>query len=70
MYDESIPLNEEDNYSEINSKDPSTIHHCYHKLFKLGDNMNTETAKQLAKERTVFMKEFVKEFLNEWNANY
>ena len=70
MYDDTIPLNEEDDYSESNGDDPSTIHHFYHKLFKLGDNMNTITAKILANDRIKFMKEFVKEFLNEWNANY
>lgn len=70
MYDDTVPLNEINDYSEANGYDPSTIHHFYHKLFKLGDNMNTTTAKEIANYRTVFMKEFVKEFLNEWNANY
>ena len=70
MYDDKIPLNEDNNYSESNGNDPSTIHHFYHKLFKLGDNMNTETAKQIARKRTQYMQEFVQEFLNEWNANY
>ena len=31
--------------------------------------MNTETAKEIAKRRTDYMKNFVKEFLDEWNAN-
>ena len=70
MYDEKIPLNENSDYEESNGNDVSAIHHFYHKLFKLGDNMNTKIAKELAKRRVEFMKEFVKEFLDEWNANY
>lgn len=70
MYNDKIPLNENNDYDESNSNDESTIHHFYHKLFKLGDNMNTKTAKELAKRRTGYMREFIKEFLNEWNANY
>ena len=67
MFDESIPLNEQEGFIEGNN-DPSTIHHFYHKLFKLADNMNTDTAKILAKERTEYMKNFVNEFLEEWNG--
>lgn len=70
MYDDNTPLNQNDNYSEENGDDPSTIHHFYHKLLKLGENMNTKTARELASERTEFMKIFIKEFLDEWNANY
>lgn len=69
MYDENSPLNEDNDFSESNGNDPSTIHHFYHKLFKLADNMNTETAKTMAIERTDFMKTFVFEFLEEWNGN-
>lgn len=70
MYDDKVPLNQNDDYSESNGDDESTIHHFYHKLFKLGDNMNTTTAKNLANRRIEFMKTFVKEFLDEWNVNY
>ena len=70
LYDDSIPLDQSDTFKEENGYDESTIHHFYHKLFKLGDNMNTKTAKDLADKRVEFMKNFVKEFLDEWNANY
>ena len=70
MYDDEIPLNEEDDYCEESGYDPTVLHHFYHKLFKLGDNMNTETAKEISKRRTDYMKNFVNEFLDEWNANY
>ncbi|MBR2704866.1 MAG: HD domain-containing protein [Clostridia bacterium] len=68
MYNEDVPLEIEEKYAEHTEDDPSTIHHFYHKLFKLADNMNTETAKKSAIERTEVMKEFVKEFLDEWNG--
>ena len=68
MYDETIPLNSDEDYSESNGDDPSTIHHFYHKLFKLKDNMNTKTAREQAKKRTEYMEEFVKEFLAEWKG--
>lgn len=68
MYKEEIPLNTNDDYVEEIGNDPSTIHHFYHKLFKLADNMNTKTAKEQAVKRTEFMEKFVNEFLDEWNG--
>lgn len=68
MYDSSVSLEQNENYAEEKGDDPSTIHHFYHKLFKLAENMNTHTAKELAKERTEFMKIFVDEFLKEWRG--
>ncbi len=49
-------------------KDPSTIHHFYAKLFKLKENMNTPTGKQMARERHVFMERFVEQFTAEWKG--
>lgn len=70
MYDDKVPFNENNDYFEVSGDNESTIHHFYHKLFKLGDNMNTKTAKKLSEKKIKFMREFVNEFLDEWNANY
>lgn len=68
FYDEEIPLNTENNFKE-NKNSVSSIHHFHHKLFKLKENMNTDTAKKIAIERTEFMEKYVCEFMEEWNGN-
>lgn len=68
MYDDTKSLEQDELYSENNVNDPSTIHHFYHKLFRLKDNMNTETARKIAIDRTDFMKKFVNQFLDEWKG--
>lgn len=71
MYEPDTPLNEADDYKEsATGDDPSTIHHFYHKLFKLQKHMNTNISKLLAKKRAEFMNNFVNEFMDEWNGNY
>ena len=52
----------------VNSKS-TTVNHFYEKLFKLTDMMNTDTAKAIAKERDAYMKDFIAEFLDEWEGN-
>lgn len=69
FYDESIPLETFDGYEE-KLKDVSNIHFLNNKLIKLGDNMNTKTAKLIAKDRVDFIKKFIDEYIKEWNANY
>lgn len=69
MYDSTKELISDDSFIE-GSKDPSVIHHFYRKLFKLGNNMNTKTAKELANKRIEFMKLFTNEFLDEWNSKF
>lgn len=69
MYDDGIPLNNNADYDESKG-DETTMHHFHHKLFKLEDNMNTQTAKNIASKRIEFMKGFTKEFFDEWYARY
>lgn len=45
----------------------TTLNHFYEKLFLLKEKMNTTTGKKLALERHVYMENFVKQFLHEWN---
>lgn len=47
----------------------NAIQHFYDKLLKIIDLMNTETAKQLAKERHVFLQNYLKQFYAEWDAS-
>jgi len=68
MYVSDVPLEVPENYDDGIGNAASTIHHFYQNLLRLGEYMNTNTAKQLAKDRTEFMKDFVHEFLLEWNG--
>ncbi len=46
----------------------STIDHFYQKLFKLKDLMNTQSAKEIAQNRDLFMREYIDQFYSEWNG--
>jgi uncharacterized protein len=47
--------------------DAPTINHFYEKLLKLKDLMNTDTGKQMARERHQYMLEFLDQFYSEWD---
>ena len=67
-YDASVPLYNND-YDE-SKEDASTIHHINNKLMRLGENMNTQTAKELAKRKTQLMKDFMDIYIEEFNGDY
>jgi len=52
-------------YDENN--DQCTINHFYEKLLKLESLMNTTRGKYIAKERTLFLENFLQQFFKEWN---
>jgi uncharacterized protein len=54
---------------EDDNHDPSVVHHFHSKLLKLKDNMNTETARQMAESRHKFMEVFLKELFDEWKGS-
>lgn len=67
IYSENIEENVSDSYVESGDKENSTIQHFYDKLLKLDKNMNTQTAKSMAKRRVNYMIEYIDEFMKEIN---
>ena len=63
-----FPQKGEMSKEEYHNHASTTINHFYEKLFKLTDLMNTSTAKRIAESRQAYMKEFVAEFMDEWEG--
>ena len=68
MHDPDIKPSLNMNEVEYRSHISTTINHFYEKLFTLKDLMNTKTAIKLAVSREKYMKEYIQEFLDEWDG--
>ncbi|WP_395049497.1 HD domain-containing protein [Flavobacterium sp.] len=53
---------------EYKNSEAPTLNHFYEKLLLLKDKMNTETGKQMAKDRHQFMMTFLSQFYAEWDG--
>lgn len=68
LYDPSIQPNLNMDEQTYRNHVSTTLNHFYEKLFLLENMMNTKSAKRLAKHRQKVMKDYVEEFLLEWDG--
>ena len=68
MYNPDISPNLDMNAEEYRNHISTTINHFYEKLFKLKDLMNTDMAKLIARDRERYMKDYISEFMDEWEG--
>lgn len=69
MYDPAIPPTSHTSFEEYAKSKSHTINHFHEKLLLLKDRLHTETAKNIGKQRELFLKDFLEQFMNEWNFN-
>jgi len=68
MHHPDINPNMDMGKEEYNNHISTTINHFYEKLFRLTELMNTCTAKDIAKGREIYMKDYISEFMDEWDG--
>ena len=68
MYHPEIEPNLNMSKEEYIKSQSTTINHFYEKLFRLTNLMNTRTAIEMARARESYMREYVEEFLKEWEG--
>jgi len=68
MYDPEIAPKLDMSKEEYKNSQAPTINHFYEKLLLLKDKMNTETGKQIAKQRHKYMQGFLAQFYAEWEG--
>ena len=68
MHDPEEKPNLDMNEKEYRNHISTTINHFYEKLLNLKKFINTNYARKIAEEREKYMKNFLKEFLDEWEG--
>ncbi len=67
IYDPKIKPQKLVSHDQYRQHTETTINHFYEKLFHLEGLMNTPSGQKEAHRRTEYMREFIKEFMLEWN---
>ena len=68
MHHPDIKPNPNMNQEEYVKSRSTTINHFYEKLFCLTALMNTQTAIDIARTREAYMREYIAEFMDEWDG--
>jgi len=68
IYNPTIPPKLNMTKEEYKHTHAPTLNHFYEKLLLLKDRMNTETGKQIAEQRHVYMEGFLEQFHGEWEG--
>lgn len=68
LYNPDIKPNLQMTKEEYKNSTAPTINHFYEKLLLLKDRMNTETGRNMAEYRHLFMEAFLEEFYREWSG--
>lgn len=68
MYNPDYTTQQFTSSADYRNAESSTIHHFHEKLFSLKETLNTTTAKQIAEGRDNFMRQFVDQFMAEWDG--
>ncbi len=69
FFDPAIKVRENMTPEEYAAHDGTGYNHCYEKLFKLKDLMNTDSARKIATSREIRMRSFLAGFIEEINGN-
>lgn len=68
LYNPEIKPNLNMSKAEYKKSTAPTINHFYEKLLLLKDRMNTQSGKEIAKQRHHFMELYLTQFYNEWQG--
>lgn len=68
LYDPTYTLEIASTTKDYRAAHGSTFHHFEEKLLHIKELLNTDAARQIAIRRDNFMREFLEQFLSEWNG--
>ncbi len=68
IYHPDIPVQEYHSFEAYKNAKTTTVNHFYEKLLLLKDLMNTKEGKRIAEHRHSFLKNYLYQFLKEWDS--